>query len=213
MTPAAVVLDPELTLLTPDALWAGSGLKAIDHGIEGVLLGGGRPLADPLALAGIAQLARTLATSVDPRALDCRLACQLAAWQCYAAPASTRLGLSHRIGQVLGGSFGVPHSLTSGITLPPVLGLFATRTPVEAASIAAALMQATDDRPAAPPAPADSARALRRVVELLGLPNRLRDVDVDRADAGRAADLVSELYPHEAALAGDGLEALLQEMW
>ena len=46
---------------------------------------------------------------------------QLAAWQCYFYPASVTYGLSHRIGHILGGTYGVPHSVTSCITLAPVI--------------------------------------------------------------------------------------------
>ena len=52
---------------------------------------------------------------------DDLLQLQLGAWQCYFSPASVIYGLSHRIGHILGGSFGLPHSVTSCITLAPVI--------------------------------------------------------------------------------------------
>lgn len=215
VTPTSVIIDPELTVLTPDPLWAGSGIKALDHAVEGIALGGGRPVADVLALVGIRGLAESLASSREPEALERRVACQLASWQCYVAPASTRLGLSHRIGQVLGGTFGVPHSLTSGITLPPVLRLLADLAPHAIAQVADAL---DPDGPLdvggrTASAPEQASERLATFVQRLELPTQLRDVGLSREQAARTAQLVADFYAEEAALAADGLDALVADMW
>ena len=114
VTPRLIFLDPELTLSTPDTLWFSSGVKALDHAIEGILLPGDRPITDLVAFEGIARMTSVL-RSPHPRDPAVRLEAQLAAWMCYFAPATIRVALSHRIGYVLGGSYGIAHSVTSGI--------------------------------------------------------------------------------------------------
>ena len=103
VTPASAILDPELTVATPDELWLSSGIKALDHAIEGLLNSAPRPIIDPVALAGIRTMSQMLPQARSVDAMPARLACQLAAWQCFYAPANTHMGLSHRIGHVLGG--------------------------------------------------------------------------------------------------------------
>jgi alcohol dehydrogenase class IV len=200
--PAVVLLDPRLTAATPDRLWAGSGMKALDHAVEGMLGRGRRPICDPLALEGVRGLAQQLPAARAPDALEARLACQLAAWQGYFAPANATLGLSHRIGHILGGTYGVPHSLTSAITLPPVLRVQAQRDPQTVGLLAGALG-------ADPAAPASAADALEALARELGLPTRLRDVEVGREEVPRIARLVAEHYPQEAAILGEDAEGAL----
>jgi 3-oxoacid CoA-transferase len=41
--PPVVILDPEATLFTPEKLWLSTGIRALDHGVEGYLFGGSTP--------------------------------------------------------------------------------------------------------------------------------------------------------------------------
>ena len=130
--PKLVVIDPELVRGTPRALLLSSAIKGIDHAVEGMrLVGADHPHAI-LAASGVrrfldvlnrwpAEIATEEALDADIISLDDLLQLQLAAWQSYFFPASVVYGLSHRIGHILGGTFGVPHSLTSCITLAPVI--------------------------------------------------------------------------------------------
>ena len=89
----------------------------------------------------------------------------------------TRMGASHAIGHVLGGSAGVPHGYTSCVMLPAVLAFNAEVNGDRQAEISAALGAA--GQPAA--------EVLDRFIAGLGLPRRLRDVGVKRDDLQRIA--------------------------
>ncbi|MFD8810317.1 iron-containing alcohol dehydrogenase [Streptomyces sp. NPDC059627] len=219
VTPTAVILDGTLTAATPSPLWAGSAIKALDHAIEGLICSPPRPVVDDLAQLGIRRLVGALRWSMDPSDLATRQLCQLAAWYCYFAPASLTLGLSHRIGHVLGGTYGVPHSLTSGITLPAVAKAMARTAPRRLTLVARALDTAgpldlsaiaTDD-------PAEAAARLSRLVTSVGLPTRIREIDIDRNELATLAHRVEDLYPAAVAQLGDGatdrLHRLLEEAW
>ncbi|HEV2678779.1 MAG TPA: iron-containing alcohol dehydrogenase [Aliidongia sp.] len=209
VTPRLIFLDPELTLSTPDTLWFSSGIKALDHAIEGILLPGDRPITDLVAFEGIARMAAAL-RSPRPRDIAVRLEAQLAAWMCYFAPATIRVALSHRIGYVLGGSYGIAHSVTSGITLAPVLRAFARTEPAKVARISAVLAPGQDQ-------PEAAAEVVEGLVRNLDLPYRLRDVGIDQALAPGIAALVRHHFPDDCArldgLGPEFFEELIRSLW
>lgn len=205
VTPAAVILDARMTAATPRWLWAGSAIKALDHAVEGMLCSPPRPVLDELAEAGISRLASALAHSLDPAAQDVRQACQLAAWYCYFAPASLTLGLSHRIGHVLGGTYGVPHAFTSGLTLPAVVRAMDGPATAERYAVIARALNTS--------APGDR---LAHLVEAVGLPTKLREVGIRRADVPEIARQVAERFPAAVEqLTGSevSLQSLLDSIW
>lgn len=217
VTPAAVVLDARLTAATPRWLWAGSAVKALDHAVEGLLCSPPRPVLDELAAAGIRRFVSVLPRSLDPEAVDARQACQIAAWYCYFAPASLTLGLSHRIGHVLGGTYGVPHAFTSGLTLPAVVHVTGRTVPPRLALLADSLGA---DGPVLEPGlardPSPDA-LLSRLIVGVGLPSRLREVGIiQQADLEVIARQVAGRYPSALGqLAGTGvtLHQLLDGIW
>ena len=214
VTPAEVIYDASLTMATPDPLWAGTAVKALDHAIEGLLCAAGpRPVLDELAQVGIRALAESLEASLlsSGGPLAARQRCQVAAWQCYPAPASLVLGVSHRIGHVLGGSYGVPHGITSAITLPAVMKAMRESAP-RALQVAGRALDTSAPLDLARPAAGDPDRAARLLTGLigrLGLPLRLRDVGVARTDVATVADLVAARFPSSLdQLGGGGADAL-----
>ncbi len=120
--PYAVVLDAELALLTPADLWAASGVRAIDHAVEGVLSQRHVPFMDALALESLRIFGARLEESVeatDP--LEARSECLLGAWLAIYALTNVGAGLSHAIGHQLAAQFDMMHGVTSAVMLPHVL--------------------------------------------------------------------------------------------
>ena len=122
--PQVVVLDPESTVFTSEKLWLSTGIRALDHAIEGFLYGGDHPVTDVTGLEGVRRLMEYLPLSKrEPEDLDMRLELQLASWLSYFGPANMPMGLSHGLGRRIGASYDVPHGITSCITLAPSLRL------------------------------------------------------------------------------------------
>jgi alcohol dehydrogenase class IV len=46
LVPRAIVLDPLVTRGTPDWLWAASGMRAVDHAVEGLLSSRAMPFTE-----------------------------------------------------------------------------------------------------------------------------------------------------------------------
>ncbi len=178
MAPIAVILDPSATLETPMELMLSTGMRAMDHAVERWCSIRPHPLADGLALQAMAMLAENLpAIKARPTDPEPRLNCQLAAWltQVSNAPGVPN-GASHGIGYILGGYAGVPHGITSCISLAATLEW---NEPVNAArqKVVAEKLGHPGARPC---------EVMRDFVKSLGLPTRLGDV-------GITADRIQEL--------------------
>jgi maleylacetate reductase len=121
--PRAVILDPAMTLGTPQRLWSSTGMKAVDHAVEQLCNLERVPMGDAVAAEGLRLLAKGLAAShEDPADLEARANCQHGMWLAISGAATGRgMGASHAIGHTLGGSYGVPHGITSCITLHATL--------------------------------------------------------------------------------------------
>ena len=165
--PPVVILDPEATVFTPERLWLSTGIRALDHAVEGFLYGGDHPVTDVTGLQGARRLVELLPLSrAKPDDLRARAELQVAAWLAYFGPLNTPMGLSHELGRRIGASYGVPHGVTSCITLAPSLKAAQETTPkARWRSLAEALG-------------GDPAEQVASLVRGLGLPHRLRDVGV-----------------------------------
>ena len=169
--PPVVILDPEATLFTPEKLWLSTGIRALDHAVEGFLFGGDHPVTDVTGLEGARRLVEYLPRSrEDPENVEVRLELQIAAWLSYFGPYNTPMGLSHQLGRRIGASYEVPHGLTSCITLAPALDLVRDRVPQDRWR---RLEGALGGEPAG---------RVIGLVEALDLPRRLRDVGVPEED-------------------------------
>ena len=121
--PKAVILDPAPTAHTPEWLFLSTGIRAVDHCVEGLCATEAHPYGDAQAIQGLSLLARGLTrVKADPTDIQARLDCQLGTWMSMAPLASgVPMGASHGIGYVLGAVFDVPHGHTSCIMLPAVM--------------------------------------------------------------------------------------------
>src|SRR5215211_4883499 len=61
--PQFIVLDPEATVFTPERLWLSTGIRALDHAVEGFLFGGDHPITDVTGLEGARRLVEYLPLS------------------------------------------------------------------------------------------------------------------------------------------------------
>ena len=121
--PQAVVLDAAVTVHTPEWLWLSTGIRAVDHCVEGICSLEANPYGDAQAFKALALLAKGLPRVKDnPTDLQARLDCQMGTWLSMGPLASgVPMGASHGIGYVLGAVFDIPHGHTSCIMLPAVM--------------------------------------------------------------------------------------------
>ncbi len=173
MMPTAVILDPAMTVRTPEWLFLSTGIRAVDHAVEDLCSVNPTPFSDGASMHALRLLSRGLvAVKADPTDLAARLECQLGAWMSIMGSQNgVSKGASHGIGHVLGGTADVPHGYTSCVMLPHVLRF---NEPVNAAR--QAMVSEALGKPGM-----KAADAVAALIAGLGLPGTLRAVGV-RAD-------------------------------
>lgn len=166
--PKVVILDPQATLATPRELLLSTGMRSMDHSVERWCATRSLPMADALSLQAMKMLAAALPRMhASPQDLQARSDCQVAMWLSL-LPQGVPMGASHGIGYILGGAYGVPHGVTSCVTLPAVLEWNEPVNEARQRTVAEVL-----GRPGERAGP-----ALREFVRGLGVPSRLRDVGI-----------------------------------
>jgi len=170
MMPRAVILDPAVTIHTPEWLFLSTGIRAVDHAVEDICSRNAQPFSDGTSLHALRLLARGLPrVKHDPHDLDARLKCQLGAWLSITGSQNgVTKGASHGIGHVLGGTAHVPHGYTSCVMLPHVLRFNEPVTAERQMWVSDALGRHGEK----------AADAVAALIAELGLPGRLRDVNV-----------------------------------
>lgn len=207
ITPAVVCLDPEFAASTPRDLWASTGIRAVDHAIETTYARSAMPVTSALALGALSMLQRSLPDSVHDQAnLAAAQECQWAAMMSIIGVHNVPLGLSHAIGHQLG-AHGVPHGLTSCVTLPHVMRLLLPVTRPAQDLIATAMGRTAADQ---------AADAVQDLIASLDIPFRLRDLRVPRSSFRQIAratlgDVIARESP--GVLTEESVIGVLEAAW
>lgn len=176
MLPDAVIYDAELALATPIELWLSTGIRALDHAVEGFLAEGEHPFNDVMALDAIRRLFESLPRAkAAPQDPDVRTENQLAAWFSYTLPGPSAAGLSHTMGKQIGARYGIPHGVTSCLLLPHVMRFLAPRMRERFASLP----------------PPD---AVFELIGSLGLPQHIAAFGIGEREVRRAASELAGKY-------------------
>lgn len=168
--PRVVIFDPAPTVHTPLWVWLSTGVRALDHAIEGLCSPLSNPISDGMYQQALRLLGRSLReTKRDPANLEARLESFYGIWLAIAGRhGGVEMGASHAIGHVLGGSCGVPHGYTSCVMLPHVLRYNRAATAERQRLVSEALGHPGEE----------AADVVAGFVAELGLPGRLADVGV-----------------------------------
>ena len=186
-----IVLDSDMTAGTPDWLWLSTGVKALDHCIERLYCRGNQPAIDAPVLSASAMLFEHLPRSrqADDADGEARLQCLMAAWMSMMGAPNFAVGLSHAIGHIVGVKYAVGHGYTSCVTQPYVMEYNRPASAAKQALLARAAGHDTtgmSDEAAAELA----ARTVDDFILGLGMPHRLRELEIPEEDLTEIADLV-----------------------
>lgn len=178
--PRAAILDPAITVHTPEWLWLSTGIRAVDHCVEGLCSREAHPYADAQALKGLSMLAQGLPrVKAIPADLDARLDCQIGTWLSMGPlAAGVPMGASHGIGYVLGAVHDVPHGYTSCVMLPAVLRWNKSANAERQELVSAAMGQPGRD----------AGDVLDDFIRGLGMPRSLQDVRIGPESFDRIAE-------------------------
>lgn len=198
LRPRAVFYDGQLALETPLDLWLSTGIRAVDHAVEGILASGSHPFSDTIALEALRRLRAGLrAAKANPGDAEARTEGQLGAWFSYTLPGPSAAGLSHTLGKRLGSRHGIPHGITSCLLLPHVMRYLEPRTRSQQQAIARALES-----------DGSAADAVSALIGELGPWRRLRDYGLTDSDLDDAVRPVATAENPAA-----GLREILHQAW
>ena len=170
MAPVTIVLDPALTVHTPEWLWTSTGVRSVDHALEALGSLQSNYFCDGVAESALRLLSKGLpAVKADPSDLDARLRCQIGAWQSMIPIiGGVPMGASHAIGHVLGGTADVPHGYCSCVMAPAVLAFNKSVNGDRQARISESFGRAGEDASA----------IVDEFIRGLGMPRSLGEVNV-----------------------------------
>ena len=185
-----IMLDSVMTEGTPDWLWLSTGVKALDHCIERLYTTGNQPAIDAPILAAaemlFTHLPKSRESDGDPEA---RLQCLVAAWMSMMGAPNFAMGLSHAIGHILGVKYSVGHGYTSCVTQPYVMEFNRPGSATKQALLARSA--GIDTRGMSDEAAAEAAaRAVDDFVLGMGMPHRIRELEIPESDLPEIAELV-----------------------
>ena len=122
LLPRVALIDPELGAAVRPEVTARSGMDALCQLVESYTSTGAQPMADALALQGIALVARSLRRAYQNGAdLDAREDMAMAALLSGITLSNAGLGAVHGFAAPLGANFPVPHGVVCAVLLPLVI--------------------------------------------------------------------------------------------
>jgi alcohol dehydrogenase class IV len=184
------VLDAELTLGLPTPITAATGVDAMVHAIEAYASANvnNNPISRMLSREALRLLGANIRKVVnEPSDVDARGAMLLGSMFAGQAFANSPVAAVHALAYPIGGTFHVPHGLSNALVLPHVLRFNAPDAYALYAEIAA------DAFPDLAAVDGDQARcaafieALASLSVELGMPTRLRDVDIPESALAKMA--------------------------
>jgi len=178
LIPDVSIVDPQMTETMPPHVTAATGMDALTHAIESYTSLKANPLTDALAIQAIILIARSLRTAVangaDQAAREDMALGSLLAGMSFANASVTA---THALAFPLGGKFDLPHGVANGLMLPYVMEFNCVGNLVKFAHIARLLGERTEGlslRQAA----IQAAKSVRSLEKDIGVPQRLREVNV-----------------------------------
>ena len=168
---AAVVLDPAITVYTPEWVWLASGIRAVDHAIGSLCSRQAQPFTDATCYSGLETLSESLRLNKRrPDGVEARLDSQLGVWLSSTGMMRGQYGASHGLSWHLSAIADVPHGHCSCVLLPSVLRYNKPANVAQQVKVSRAM-----GRP-----DMDAADAVMELLIDLEMPHRLRDVDIKR---------------------------------
>lgn len=193
LMPNVALVDPVMTLTAPPSITAATGMDALTHAIESYTSPKATPQTEMYALEAIRLLARSLRKATwFGKDLSART--DAAIGSCFAgiSLANAGVGAVHALAYPLGGQFGITHGVSNSLLLPHVLTFNMIADVAKFARVAEALgepVAGLSDRAAA----AHGVEAVRTLSVDVGIPQRLRDLNIPESALDGLAEAASKV--------------------
>ncbi len=179
MMPRVVIADPELTLSLPRNLTAWTGMDALSHNLEALVVRQFHPMADAIGAVGVKMCHDFLPRAVEQGDDIVARSYMMAAAIMGATSFVKGLGAMHALSHAIGALVGTQHGLTNAVLMPHVLQF--NRPAIE--KPVAALAAHMGLEPSFDAYFAEVSKLSRRI----GIPAKITDIGVARQDFQRLA--------------------------
>ncbi|MFE8702782.1 iron-containing alcohol dehydrogenase [Cytobacillus sp. FJAT-54145] len=120
--PTVAIVDPILTVSSPQHVTSATGIDALSHAIEAYLSKRAHPMTDTMALSAMNLIVNNILPAYEDGAnIDAREAMALGALQAGLAFSNASVCLVHGMSRPIGALFHVPHGYSNAMLLPAVL--------------------------------------------------------------------------------------------
>lgn len=120
--PDVAIVDPVLTMTSPPAITAATGIDALSHAVEGYLSRLAHPYTNMLALSAMKLIVENMLTVYEDGAnIEAREAMAIGSLQAGLAFSNASVTLVHGMSRPIGALFHVPHGISNAMLLPAVL--------------------------------------------------------------------------------------------
>jgi alcohol dehydrogenase class IV len=183
------VLDPSLTVSMPPRLTAHTGLDALSHNLEALVVDMYAPLADAFAWQGIRLVAESLVKAFDEGGDRRAREDMMMASTLGSLAFSKGLGVVHSLAHQLSTQKGIPHGAACGITLPHAIrfnlagGLAKDRVAKKYAAVAR-IFKASSDGMTDMELSGETADVIHKLLLRLGVRSKLAEWGVFEEDVG-----------------------------
>ncbi len=187
--PSVSINDPELMMSKPPNLTAATGMDALTHALETYVSLGANPVTDAQAIQSMKLIAKWLRTAVyNGSNLEARDNMAQASLLAGMAFNNGGLGYVHAMAHQLGGILDMPHGVANAILLPHVERYNLRAVPdrlMHVAEIFGEDISGRSQRDAAELA----IKAIEQLSKDIGIPSGLSELEVDRKDFEKMAEL------------------------
>jgi len=206
--PVLSIIDAELMLSLPPGLTAATGMDALTHAIEGYITKGAWEMSDMFELKAIEMIAKHLPVVVkNPSDVVARDGMAVAQYIAGMGFSNVGLGLVHGMAHPLGAYYDIPHGVANALLLPIVMQYNADSSIGKFGDIARAMGVNT-----ATLSPKEAAQAavdaVKYLAVIVGIPEKLRELNVKEEDLEKLAKSASE----DVCTPGNPREAKLNEI-
>jgi len=183
--PDLAILDPELTLGLPASTTAATGIDAMVHAIEGFASSNknNNPISKMLAIEALKLLGGSIEQAVlDGSNIEARGNMLIGAMLAGKAFANSPVAAVHALAYPIGGTFHISHGLSNSLVLPYVLrfNTVDTKASKDYAELAPYVFPKIDTNKGAQAVSAEFIDKLEDLSKRLGLPQKLREVDIPK---------------------------------
>jgi len=183
--PDLAILDPELTLGLPASTTAATGIDAMVHAIEGFASSNknNNPISKMLAIEALKLLGSSIEQAVlDGSNVEARGKMLIGAMLAGKAFANSPVAAVHALAYPIGGIFHISHGLSNSLVLPYVLrfNTVETKASKDYAELAPYVFPNIDINKGTQAVSAEFIDKLEDLSKKLGLPQKLREVDIPK---------------------------------